>query len=115
MANTDGRPTLDLEDGLDRAGGDLEFYKELIGMFLEDTPLRLTEITDAIARGDAAAVGSVAHGIKGAAANLSALAIRDTAYALESLGRSGSLAGAPELADQLAHEIRRLTDLAPTL
>ncbi len=101
---------LDLEDGLARAGGEKDFYKELLELFLEDVPQRLTELSSALGANDAARVASAAHSIKGAAANLSAMPVRETAYALETKGRSADLDGAPQLLTQLESEIRRLAE-----
>ena len=106
---TDTACPVDLEDGLARAGDDREFYKELLEIFLDDVPGRMEQLRAAIASGQAEEVASTAHSIKGAAANLSALAIRDTALNLETQGRGGDLSQASALAEKLQGEIDRLT------
>lgn len=110
MTQCDQLCPLDLEDGLARAGGEKDFYKELLDLFLEDVPQRVAELRSAIEAGDAARVASAAHSIKGAAANLSAMPVRETAYALETRGRGADLSGAPQLLAQLEAEIERLAE-----
>ncbi|HHN73889.1 MAG TPA: Hpt domain-containing protein [Acidobacteria bacterium] len=107
---TDTACPVDLEDGLARAGDDREFYKELLEIFLDDVPGRMEQLRSAIAAGQADEVASVAHSIKGAAANLSALAIRDTALNIETQARNENLSDAPALAGTLEVEIGRLTE-----
>jgi two-component system, sensor histidine kinase and response regulator len=52
------------------AGDDIEFIAELIGAFLTGGEDTLRELQQAVANGDAAAVGRAAHKLKGASANL---------------------------------------------
>ncbi len=77
-----------------QTGGDAALRAEIIQMFLEDGPARAAEIHSAVARGDAAALVSSAHALKGSAAYLSASTVRARAADLERLGREGNLTGA---------------------
>ncbi len=101
---------LDLDDGLARAGGELEFYRELLDLLLEDVPPRISELRGAIAAGDAGRVARTAHAIKGAAANLSAHPLREAAYQLEMKGREGRAAGLEPLVAELETEFVRLAE-----
>jgi HPt (histidine-containing phosphotransfer) domain-containing protein len=81
----------DREGALQLTGGDEGLLIELAQLFLEDVPARAEELAQALADADAAAVRRVAHGIKGAAANLGGEAVRAAAFELEELGEQGRL------------------------
>lgn len=63
--------------------GDDTFLKEIIGIYLEDTPLRIADLHAAAARGDTALYTRSAHTIKGSSSNVGALAVRAVAEQLE--------------------------------
>jgi HPt (histidine-containing phosphotransfer) domain-containing protein len=81
---------------LDPENGD-EFLREIIGIFLDDTPQRIAELDQSFAAGDAAKFARAAHSIKGSAANLGALVLRATAETLEHQARQTGLAGTETL------------------
>lgn len=64
-------------------GDNDEFLREIIGIYLEDTPARLVELDQSLAAGDAAKFTRAAHSIKGSSSNLGALRVRATAEKLE--------------------------------
>lgn len=101
---------LDIEDGLARAGGEMDFYRELLDLFLDDVPPRMVELRAAAEARDGNRLAAAAHGIKGAAANLSAIALRDCAYQLEQRGRAGDLDGIELQIVELEEELSRLTE-----
>lgn len=68
-----------------------EFLREIAGIFLEDTPQRIAELTDSLQAGDAAKFTRAAHSIKGSSANLGALALRAAAEKLEHHARTHGL------------------------
>ncbi|HKQ39007.1 MAG TPA: response regulator [Verrucomicrobiae bacterium] len=76
---------------LRRAGGDWSLAREVINMFLEDTPEVLSQILDAIARKDLKAVERGAHRIKGAAANLEARDLATVAFDIEQNAGEGKV------------------------
>ena len=80
-----------------QTGGDASLCAEIIQMFLEDCPVRVEEIRAAIDRGDAAALVSSAHALKGSAAYLAAQVLRACAADLERAGRERQLDAAPAL------------------
>jgi HPt (histidine-containing phosphotransfer) domain-containing protein len=84
-----------------QTGGDADLRAEIIQMFLEDCPMRVEEIRAAVAAGDAAALVSSAHALKGSAAYLSASIVRDRAADLERRGRERNLTDAPALVGHL--------------
>lgn len=106
MAN-DALP-VDLEQLETATGGDAEFEQELIELFLEDQHERLSSIEQAIAGGDSADLRREAHTLKGAAANMGALALQHLARELEEAGRNGQLGPAPELLERIRVEAARV-------
>jgi len=106
---------VDLADGLARVGDDAEFFKELVEMFLEDAPDRLDSMHRSIQAANVEDVAREAHGIKGAAANLSAIQIRDIAREMESAGQDGNVESLTALFEELRREFDRLAEFAKTL
>lgn len=90
-------PILDSEsiDSLRALGaeGDDSFLKEIILIFIDDTPVRLREMRDAFAAGDQPTFSRAAHSIKGSASNLGALRLRALAEQLERASKEASLDG----------------------
>jgi histidine phosphotransfer protein HptB len=64
-------------------GDNDEFLKEIVGIFLEDTPQRIEELDLSLASQDKVRFTRAAHSIKGSSANLGALALRAAAEKLE--------------------------------
>ena len=89
-------------------GGDSSLGDEIIGMFLEDCPVRVGEIRAAISNGDAPALVSSAHSLKGAAAYLAAQSLRERAADLERAGREQKLDAAPALLAALEAAVAEL-------
>ncbi len=67
----------------------LTMTREVIGLFLADTPQRLEALGDAVDRHDAGALARAAHALKGGASNVGAKAIQQHADALESAAKEG--------------------------
>ena len=68
-----------------------EFLREIAGIFLEDTPLRIAELDQSAAAGNLAGFTRAAHSIKGSSANLGANALRAAAESLEHQVRTHGL------------------------
>ena len=64
---------------------------DVIRVFLEDLPVRLAAIRDAVTSRDADGLRAAAHALKGAAANLSAGGLFEAASVLERLGAESRL------------------------
>jgi two-component system sensor histidine kinase/response regulator len=77
---------------------------ELVGTFLSLLPARLASIREAAANGNAAELARAAHTLGGSCANLGCPRMADFCGQLEVLGRTGSVAGAPELLSALDAE-----------
>ena len=89
-----------------------EFLREIAGIFLEDTPLRIAELEQSLAVGDTLKFTRAAHSIKGSSSNLGAAALRAAAEALEHHARKDGIAGVQPLVDSIKSEfIRAQTEL----
>lgn len=71
---------------------DSSFLKEIIGIFIEDTPARIAELRAAMASGDVSAFSRAAHSIKGSSSNLGAARLRAQAERLEHDSKTQPLA-----------------------
>src|SRR5438445_337945 len=91
-----------------QTGGDTHLRHEIIQMFLEDCPARVAAIHAAVEQGDADALVSAAHSLKGACGYLSAVAAREEASHLEQLGRQARLAEAPAALERLDAAVAEL-------
>jgi diguanylate cyclase (GGDEF)-like protein len=83
-------------------------FVKMVTFFLEDAPGQLEAIVQAIAVADAAALGELAHSLKGAGRNLGANQFAAIAKQLEDLGRKGSIQGAEQLSLALVGEYERV-------
>jgi signal transduction histidine kinase/DNA-binding response OmpR family regulator len=80
----------DREELLERLGGKGELIPRFLAMFSKNSVGYLEALRQGIHAGDAEQVRIQAHSIKGAAANISALKIMETAAALEVMARDGN-------------------------
>lgn len=87
-----------------------EFLREIAGIFLQDTPLRLTELDESLSAGDVSKFTRAAHSIKGSSANLGATALRAAAERLEHESRTKGLGNVGGLIDQVKAEFSRAQD-----
>jgi signal transduction histidine kinase/CheY-like chemotaxis protein/HPt (histidine-containing phosphotransfer) domain-containing protein len=90
------------------AGGDERLLRELVRLFVKESPRWLAGLRQAVSDGDPAALRAAAHSLKGSLGTLGARAAFEAAARVEALGRAGRLAGAAEACDMLEAEIGRL-------
>ena len=83
------------------AGGDTTFEKELLEMFLSDAESSLSQLEDALASNSIETVEELAHYLKGASANVGAIALSQAAAQLERQAKQRKLVQAPKLLAQL--------------
>ncbi len=88
-------------------GDNDEFLREIAGIFLEDTPLRIIELEQSAAAGDAAKFTRAAHSIKGSSSNLGAVALRNVAEKLEHRARTQGIDGAAASVAEIKAEFER--------
>ena len=106
-AQTDASP-FNVNEIRQQLGDDDAFLAEVIHLFLEDYPARMTAIASAIDARDAGRVGSAAHALKGGASNFGAPGVVRAAAALEVMAATGDLSGVNELSERLRAEVQRL-------
>ncbi len=91
-----------------RTGGDRARAAELIRLFLEDCPVRMHAIRDAVGSGNAGGLRNAAHALKGAASYFSATHVIAAAGRLEKLGQEDRMADAVAVQRRLELEVTRL-------
>jgi hypothetical protein len=92
------------------AGGDMEFYKEVVTVILKEFPKSISDINEAIGTGNAVMLHRSAHKLKGSISNLGDLMAGEILLNLELMGSSGDLTGAEESFDALIIEMESLRD-----
>ena len=88
--------------------GEPDVLAELVGPFLQATPLQLGGLREAIGSEDAEALRQGAHALKGSSSNLGALRMGELCAELEALARSGELADADETLARIEAEWARV-------
>ncbi|MBL9190310.1 MAG: Hpt domain-containing protein [Opitutaceae bacterium] len=84
-----------------------EFLRDIIGIYLEDTPARIVELEECLTSGDVTRFTRAAHSIKGSSANLGAVALRAVAEELEHRSRVQGLGEVAGLIAQIKAEFAR--------
>jgi signal transduction histidine kinase/CheY-like chemotaxis protein len=117
-SSVDGRATFDPEALRHRLSGNRTLMADVIRVFLEDLPLRMAAIHDAVARRDTAALSAAAHALKGAAGNLSAGGLSEAAHVLERIADESHMDAAEaawrQLSVEASHVIDRLRRHGPS-
>jgi len=93
---------------LERLSGDEELLNEVLELFIKDIPSQLEELNQALNDNAAGEVRQRGHRIKGTAANVSAEAMREIAFAVEKAGEAGALDRAIPLVKMLEQEFEKL-------
>ncbi len=83
---------------------DGSFLRELIEIYLDDTPQRLGELETALAAGDARTMTRAAHTIKGSSSNFGANNLARIALEIELVGKAGNCAPAAAMVPGLKAE-----------
>jgi CheY-like chemotaxis protein/HPt (histidine-containing phosphotransfer) domain-containing protein len=79
--------------------------KKVIDAYLDDTPRRLAQMKVAVDAGDAEALRKAAHSMKSSSANVGAERLANLCKELETIGRSGTVEGAPVLLERATGEV----------
>lgn len=96
-----------LDEAMDRVGGDLELYHELVELLFSELEEGLQRIGGAIETSSCLELEHGSHAIKSAFGNVGAMECYDIAFALEKLGKSGALDSASDQYDELKAAISR--------
>jgi len=86
------------------------FFTELIDIFLQDTPLRIKELEDALATGNVPLATRAAHSIKGSAGNFGASGLAAVALEMETAAKAGQLAAVAARQSALAQQFALVRD-----
>lgn len=101
-----------ISEALERVDGDLEMLGELMGMLAEEVPVRLKEMREAVAKGDAVVLEHAAHSLKSAFGNLGAMSASAACLELEKRGRAKAIADASPVLDDLEAAYSRFESLS---
>jgi two-component system, sensor histidine kinase and response regulator len=93
---------------LNRVNGDEEIVADVMEVFLQDVPHQIISLQGAIANGDGVLAERQAHSIKGAAANVGAVALQEVAYQMEKTVKGGQLNGAVKLVEAIGEEFNKV-------
>ena len=100
---------------LDRLMGDKDLAGEVLDGFIANVPLQVSEMKKALDIGDAQSIRHLAHSLKGASANISALALQEIALQVELAGKAKDMIKASSLITELDRQFeilkKRLTFL----
>ena len=99
------RNAWDRSKTLERLGGDEDLLREVVQIFLEETPKLMTSLQQGIRDSDPETVERAAHSLKGQLSYLGLEPIAKLARDLEDAGRNKALAGAAALLEILTAEI----------
>ncbi|MDB5337767.1 MAG: domain S-box [Planctomycetaceae bacterium] len=93
----------------DRVDGDLNLLKELVDLFIEESPRSMAAVGDAIVRRDADGLNRASHDLRGAVSNFCATDVFQAALELEVLSSQHNLSGAKEtfvVLERAVHELQ---------
>ena len=105
-------PALDLSVLESRRGpqedGEPDKLIRIVGIFIDDVPLRLEEFRQAVESGETQKIEETAHMLKGGSGYMGATHMAEICAEIQALGASGELSRVPELLDALEAEFERL-------
>jgi two-component system sensor histidine kinase/response regulator len=104
----DGSEVIDWTGAFKHFEGDVELLKEIAEMFLEESPIIMGKIEDALRCGDSNALERAAHTVKGSVGNFAAKPAFQAAQRVEQIGRDGNMGEAQEAFRALEAELERL-------
>jgi two-component system sensor histidine kinase/response regulator len=100
------RLEVDLDALRELTGGDAEFERELMQTFVRSGDQCLAEILAALRVNDLATIGTRAHALKGASANIHASGLAAAASSLESAARANSVGEIDALVQALTQKLQ---------
>ncbi len=104
-------PGLDITEGMNRLGADLELYMGIIAEYCANYRDVEAVICDAVEAGNYKKAEQTAHSLKGASGNISATDLYQYAIQLERLCRARSDDHILDLSKKIAAELRRLSTI----
>ncbi len=101
-------PVFDYDEFLHRIDGDVELLKEVITIFLEDTPGLLANLYAGIRNCDTNAVERAVHTLKGAAANISAKRLQQLSQQVQQMLKKNDVAHLEVVIDDFEENYEKL-------
>jgi two-component system, sensor histidine kinase and response regulator len=95
---------------LNRLSGNTALMTEVLGLFIEDCPLLVAAIEDAVTRQNSQDLRKAAHALKGAAGNMSAIRLFEEAAALEKMGAESRMDAAVPASAHLSATANEVLD-----
>jgi signal transduction histidine kinase/DNA-binding response OmpR family regulator len=96
-ANVEKGDVFDRREALASVDGDMDLFREVIGLFVEEYPKTIAEIRSAISEGDGGRLTRAAHALKGSVGNFGARTAFEAALTLEMMGKNDDLNKAGEV------------------
>jgi CheY-like chemotaxis protein len=93
---------------LDRLEGDEELFQEIVKTFLDDAPLQMENLKQALREENLNQLEKQAHALRGAAMNIGGNALQTVAFALEVSGKNHDLSQARPLVQEVDKELALL-------
>jgi HPt (histidine-containing phosphotransfer) domain-containing protein len=88
--------------------GEPDVLTEVLKLFLDEVPPRLARLRNACAAGNIEEMHRTAHSLKGSAGNIGARRLYDVCRQLDEISKSGALADAAPLVDELSVEFGKV-------
>jgi len=108
IANTPAANAFDIDTALKHVEADRDLLDEIVRIFSDQCPRTVSEIQNAIRAADFSLVERAAHSLKGAASNLCATGVTQSAAELEESARSGNLSSVRKRFQLLEREVEKL-------
>jgi HPt (histidine-containing phosphotransfer) domain-containing protein len=99
---------MDIEGAIKHLEGDLDLFREIAEMFLDQSPELMLRAREALDRKDHRTLERMAHTIKGSVGNFAAEPAYSAAQDLERIGRDNRMDRAEEAWERLQEEIEKL-------
>ena len=104
-------PSIELASALSAVDGDHALLQEMIEVFLEDYPVKIDALRNAIAHGSAQTLEWTAQSLTDTLGLFGRTAASELADELGTLGRAGHLEGAAAILHRLEQELGRISDV----
>jgi two-component system sensor histidine kinase BarA len=103
---------LDIQKGIEQVGGDVNTYRELLGDFAAELPMRLQAIQNLFAAMDLGGLSRAAHNLQGIAANLGALQLSICARKLDKQSGEGYTESIAQLLQEIQLVVGQLLEIS---
>ena len=110
--NDDPAKVINMNEALDRLGGDSDVFKEAVSMFLDQMVARSQELKNAISQNNFSELAMLGHTLKSSSAIVGAKTLQPLFIALENTGKEKNGAVAALLVGQIEKEFLRYREAA---